>query len=76
MKTSLDENIEAFMIYIISLSFNLMQIYLAQKALIALLIVKEVKIQTKYLDFLDIILEKKTLILLKIIDLNQHIIKF
>ena len=52
-----------------------MVIYLVKKARIALLVTKKVKILTKYLDFSDIFLEAKALILLKIIKLNQYAIK-
>ena len=69
-KTLLNENIKAFIIYVTSLSLNFMPIYLAQEAQIALLLTKKVKFLTKYLDFLDIFLKKKTLVLLKIIKLN------
>ena len=52
-----------------------MAIYPARKTHIALLIAKEVKISTNYLDFLDVFSEKKALILSKITDLNQYAIK-
>ena len=39
------------------------------------MVVKKVKIPTKYLDFSDIFLEEKALILLKATDLNQYTIK-
>ena len=52
-----------------------MAIYLAKKAQIALLVTKKVQILIKYLDFLDIFLKKKALILLKTIKSNQHAIK-
>lgn len=41
----------------------------------ALLIAKKVKILAKYLDFLDIFLEKNALVLSEIINLNQHAIE-
>lgn len=50
-------------------------IYLAKKVQIALLLIEKVKILIKYLDFLDVFLEKKTLMLLELIELNQHVIK-
>lgn len=50
-------------------------IYIAKIAYIALLFIKKVKILIKYLEFLDIFLEKKTLILLELIKLNEYIIK-
>ena len=40
-----------------------------------MLITKKVKILTKYSDFLDVFLKKKTLILSEITKLNQHAIK-
>ena len=52
-----------------------MLIYLAKKTQIALLVAKKVEILRKYLDFLSIFLKKKTLILLKITELNQYAIK-
>ena len=58
-----------------SLSLNLMPIYPAQEAQIALLVAKKVKSLTKYSDFLNILLKEKTLILSKAIKLNQHVIK-
>ena len=52
-----------------------MTIHPAKKAQIALLVAKKVKISTKYLDFSDVFLEEKALILLEATKLNQHIIK-
>ena len=71
----LKKNIEVFVVYVTSLSLNLMPIHPVKKAQIALLVTKKIKIQTKYLDFLDIFLKKKALILSKIIKLNQYAIK-
>ena len=50
-------------------------IHLAKKAQIVLLIAQKVSILNEYLDFLDIFLEKKNLILLKATKINQHVIK-
>ena len=72
---ALDKDVEAFVVYVISLSLNLMPIYPAQKAQIALLVIEKVQIPSKYSDFLDIFLKEKALILSEIIDLNQHAIK-
>lgn len=47
-----------------------MLIHPTQEAQIALLITEEVKIIAKYLDFLNVILEEKALVLLKINKLN------
>ena len=52
-----------------------MAIYPAREAQIALLIAKKVKISTEYLDFSDVFSKKKTLVLLKITDLNQYTFK-
>ena len=70
----LDENVKAFVMYITFLSLKLMPIS-AQETQIALLIIKKMQIPSKYLDFLDVFLEKKALILLKATNLNQHAIK-
>ena len=58
------------MIYMTSFSLNSMSIHLAKKDQIASLIAEEVKIITDYLNFLDIFLEKKDLMLPEIIELN------
>ena len=51
-----------------------MLIYSAKEAQIALLVIKEMQILSKYLDFLDIFLEKKALILTKEINLTNSFI--
>lgn len=61
--------------HVTSLHLNLILIYSARKAEIALLLTKKAKILAKYSDFLNIFIEEKTLILLEIINLNQYIIK-
>ena len=68
-----NEHIEVFVVHVTFLL--MMVIYLARKAQIALLIAKEVKISTKYLDFADVFFKKKASILLKATKLNQHAIK-
>ena len=70
-KTVLDENVEAFVVHVTSLSRNLMSIYPAQETQIASLLAKKVKIPTKYSDFSDIFSEEKASILPKATDLNQ-----
>lgn len=69
-KAGLDKNVKTFVIYVKSLSLSLILIHPAHKAQIVFLIPEEIKILAKYLDFLDIFLEEKALILLKIIKLN------
>ena len=72
---ALDENVEAFVVYVTSFSLNSMLIDPAQEAQIALLVAEKVKILTKYSDFSDVFLKAKALILPEITKLNQHIIK-
>lgn len=55
---ALNENIEVFVLYIISFSLRLITIYLAQKAQIALLIAKKVIIPVQYSDFTNVFLKK------------------
>ena len=74
-KAALDEHVEAFVVYVTSLSLNSMLIHPAREAQIALLVAEEVKIPTKYSDFSDVFLEEKASILPKATELNQHAIK-
>ena len=60
----LDENIEAFVIYVSSLGSKI-TIHLAKKAQITLLLAKKVTVLAKYSDFADIFLEKSANILLE-----------
>lgn len=53
----LDKNIEAFVIYVALLSL----MHLAKKAQIALLLIKNVKILSKYSEFLNVFSKKKAL---------------
>ena len=71
---ALDKNIEAFVMHMTTLSLNLMPIHPVQKAQIILLVAKKVQILNKYLDFSDIFLDEKALILPKTIKLNQYVI--
>ena len=71
----LDKNVEAFVVHVTSFSLNSMSIYPARAAQIASLIAKEMQIPTDYLDFSDVFSEEKALVLPKVIDLNQHVIK-
>ena len=59
----------------IGLSKLKMLIYPARKAQIALLIAKEVKIQTEYSNFADVFLKEKALALPEQTNLNDHAIK-
>ena len=76
-KRVLDENIEAFMMHMTSLSLSkpAMSIYPAREAKIALLTIEEVKIPAKFSDFSYVFSEKKALILPKLTKLNQYAIE-
>ena len=70
---ALDKNVKAFVVHV--KAFNLISIYLAQEARIALLIVEQVEILAKYSDFADVFLEEKASDLSEVTKLNQHTIK-
>ena len=70
-----DKNIEAFMMHVTSLNLNSMPIHLAREAQIALLVIEEVQIPSKYLDFLDVFSEEEALILPEVTEMNQHAIE-
>ena len=74
-KTALDKNVEAFVIHVTSLNLNSMLIHSTKEAKIALLVAEEVKIPTKYSDFLDVFWKEKAWILLNATKLNQHTIE-
>ena len=61
---ALDENIEAFVVYISSLRPRI-TIYLAKKAQIALLLAEVVTVPAEYSDFLNVFLEKSAIVLLE-----------
>ena len=69
----MDKHVKAFVVHVISLST--IAIYPAKEAQIALLVIKEVKVLTKYSDFLNVFLEEKVSILPKITKLNQQVIE-
>ena len=71
--SELDKHVEAFIMHMTF--FLTMPIYPVRKAQIALLVAKKVKIPTKYLDFSNVFLKKKALILSEITELNQHAIE-
>ena len=73
--SALDENVEAFVMHVKSLSTNSMPIHPSQEAQIALLVAKEVKIPIKYSDFSDIFSEEEALILLEATEINQYAIE-
>ena len=73
---ALDENIEAFMLYLSSLSLRLkMLIDPAQKAQIALMLAKKVTVVAEYTDFADVFLKKFAKVLPKCTNINKYIMK-
>ena len=70
---ALNKHIKVFVIHVTY--FLIIGIHPAYKVQIALLVAKKVKILTKYSDFSDIFLRKKTMILLKTTESNQENIK-
>ena len=58
-KAALDENVEAFVVYMISFNRNSILIHLAREAQIALLVIEKVQIPFEYLDFSDVSQKKK-----------------
>ena len=72
-KAALDKNSETFLIYVASLNVT-PGIYLNKAAQIALFLTEKVMILDKYLDFVNIFLEEKVLVLPERIKLNEHAI--
>lgn len=69
----LNENVETFIMYVTSLNLSkkpTIIIHLVRKTSTVLLFAKEIKILAKYLNFSNIFLEKKALVLPKLIKLN------
>lgn len=73
LKLIWNKNIKAFIVYVTFLL--IIAIYAARKVQITLLLIEKFKISAKYLNFLDMFSEKKTLVLPKLTKLNQYIIK-
>ena len=69
----MDENSETFVIHVASLNLA-PEIHLDKEAWIASLLIEEVKILGKYLDFANIFSKKKVLILPDYAELNEYII--
>ena len=64
-KVILNRNSEIFIVHLASFNLALISIHLDKKAYIAFLFTKKIKFLDKYLDFVDIFLEKKVLVLPK-----------
>ena len=73
-KTALDENVEAFVVYVSSLSSR-MTIHPAKKAQFAFLLAEKVTVPTKYLDFADVFLKKSANVLPERTGANEHAIE-
>ena len=71
---ALDENIEAFAVYVNSLESRII-IHLAREAQIALILAKKVTFPAKYSDFAIVFLEKSANILLEQTRVNKHAIE-
>lgn len=75
VKTALNENPKAFIVYIIFLSINFkITIYLAQKAQIMLFVAKKVAISAKYLDNTKVFFKKFVAKLPKHFDIKKYLI--
>ena len=70
----MDENVEAFVVYVSFLELRI-SIHWAREAQLALLLTKEVIVPTKYSDFADVFLEKSANILLEQTEANKHAIE-
>ena len=68
----LDENVEAFMVHMIFLSFSkpMILIHPVRKAQIASLIIEKLKISAEYSDFSDVFSEKKAFVLPELTKFN------
>lgn len=69
----LNKNVEAFVVYI-ALPISEMSIQPAQKAQITLMVIKQVTILTKDLNFVDMFSKKLAVELLERFDINNHLI--
>ena len=75
-KAVLDQNIEAFVVYMSSLSLkSKITIYPAWKAQIALLLNKEVTIPAKHSDFANVFSKKLAEVLQECTEINKHAMK-
>ena len=70
----MNENIEVFVVYMAFFTLEI-TIYLAQKTQIALLFIKKIIVQEKYLDFANLFSKKSAEVLSKHMKVNKHAIK-
>ena len=73
-KVALDENIKAFIVYVRSLEPKI-NIYLARKAQMALLLAEKVTVLAKYSDFADVFLKELANVFLEQTRVNKHTIE-
>ena len=73
-KAALDENVEAFVVYVASLTSKMM-IHPVYKAQIASFLGEKVTILAKYLDFADVFSKESAELLPKRTKINKHAIK-
>lgn len=73
VKAILEKNIKVYITFF-RLKKLTITIYSIKKIQITLLFTKKIKILVKYLDILNIFSKKKALVLLELINLNQHVI--
>ena len=75
-KVALDENIEAFVVHVSSLSLgSKMTIHPAWKAQIASLLAKEIIVPTEYSDFANVFSKESAEVLSERIGINEHAIE-
>ena len=73
---ALDENVEAFVVHMSSLSLgSKITIHLVRKAQIALLLIKKIIVQAEYLDFANVFSKKSAKVLSEQIEVNEQAIK-
>ena len=73
-QVALDENIEAYVMHVSSLGSRI-NIYLARKAQLALLLTEKVTISTEYSDFANVFLKKSANVFPERIGANEHAIE-
>ena len=71
---ALDENVETFVVYVVSLTSKI-TIYSARKAQIALLLAENITVLAEYADFINVFLKKSAKMLPERTDINEHAIK-
>ena len=73
-KAALDENVEAFVVYVASVTLKMM-IYLAREEQIVLLLAKEVTVSAEYTNFINVFSKKSAEMLPERTGINEHAIE-